>query len=122
MSTFILFFLRVLVFVGPGTQDICCLPLNKYSFFIVCVSTGAFRTILHELYQFSGCMAYLKRPSWITVELIFSELGHLDFMGYSARAKRAFGLHGLSWVGELVKVSYWAPGAEALVAFHPELI
>ena len=43
-------------------------------------------------------------------------------MGYSARAKRAFGLHGLSRVGELVKVSYWAPGAEALVAIQPELI
>ena len=37
-------------------------------------------------------------------------------MGYSARAKRAFGPYGLSRVSELVKVSYWAPGAEALVA------
>ena len=37
-------------------------------------------------------------------------------MGHSARARRAFGLHGLSRVGKLVKVSYWAPGVEALVA------
>ena len=36
-------------------------------------------------------------------------------MGYSARDKRAFGLHGLSRIGELVKVSYWAPDAEALL-------
>ena len=43
-------------------------------------------------------------------------------MGYSARDKRAFGLHGLSRIGELVKVSYWAQGAEALVAIQPELI
>ena len=43
-------------------------------------------------------------------------------MGYSARDKWAFGLHGLSRIGELVKVSYWAPGAEALVAIQPELI
>ena len=31
-------------------------------------------------------------------------------------------LHGLYRVVELVKVSYWAPGAEALVATQPELI
>ena len=43
-------------------------------------------------------------------------------MGYSAWAKRAFGLHGLSRVSELAKVSYWAPGDEALVAIQPELI
>ena len=43
-------------------------------------------------------------------------------MGYSAGAKRAFGLHGLSRIDELVKVSYWAPDAVALVAFQPELI
>ena len=43
-------------------------------------------------------------------------------MGYSARAERAFGLHGLSKIDELVKVSYWALGAEALVAIQPELI
>ena len=30
--------------------------------------------------------------------------------------------HGLCKVVELVKVSYWAPGAEALVAIQPELI
>ena len=29
---------------------------------------------------------------------------------------------GLCRVVELVKVSYWAPGAEALVAIQPELI
>ena len=29
---------------------------------------------------------------------------------------------GLCVVGELVKVSSWAPGAEALVAIQPELI
>ena len=33
MSTSTLFFLRILVFVGPGTQDICSLSLNKNSFF-----------------------------------------------------------------------------------------
>ena len=43
-------------------------------------------------------------------------------MGHSARAKQDFGLHGLSIVGKLVKVSYWASGAEALVAIQPELI
>ena len=43
-------------------------------------------------------------------------------MGYCARDKRDFGLLGLSRVGELVKVSYWAPGAEASVAIQPELI
>ena len=43
-------------------------------------------------------------------------------MGYSTRAKLAFRLHGLSRVGKLVKVSYWALGAKALVAFQPELI
>ena len=43
-------------------------------------------------------------------------------MGYSAQDKRAFGLHGLSRIGELVKVSYWALGVEALVAIQPELI
>ena len=43
-------------------------------------------------------------------------------MGYFARDKWAFGLHGLSRIGELVKVNYWAPGAEALVAIQPELI
>ena len=43
-------------------------------------------------------------------------------MGYSARDKRAFGLHGLSRIGELVKVSYWALGAEALMAIQLELI
>ena len=43
-------------------------------------------------------------------------------MGYSARAERAFRLHGLSRIDELVKVRYWAPGAVALVAFQPELI
>ena len=43
-------------------------------------------------------------------------------MGYSARNKWAFGLHGLSRIGELVKVSYWAPSSEALVAIQPELI
>ena len=43
-------------------------------------------------------------------------------MGYSARDKRAFGLHGLSRIDELIKVSYWAPGAEVLVAIQPELI
>ena len=29
---------------------------------------------------------------------------------------------GLCGVDELVKVSYWAPGVEALVAIQPELI
>ena len=29
---------------------------------------------------------------------------------------------GLCGVDELVKVGYWAPGAEALVAIQPELI
>ena len=43
-------------------------------------------------------------------------------MGYSAWDKRAFGLHGLSRIGELVRVSYWAPGDEALVAIQPKLI
>ena len=43
-------------------------------------------------------------------------------MGYSARDKRAFGLHGLSRIGKLVKVSYWVSGVEALVAIQPELI
>ena len=43
-------------------------------------------------------------------------------MGYSAQAKWAFRLHGLSRVGELVKVSHWALGAEALVAIQPELL
>ena len=43
-------------------------------------------------------------------------------MGYSARDKRAFGLHGLSRIGKLVKVSYWALGAEALVAIQPKSI
>ena len=43
-------------------------------------------------------------------------------MGYSARDKRDFGLHDLSRIGELVIVSYWAPGVEALVAIQPELI
>ena len=43
-------------------------------------------------------------------------------MGYSARDKRAFGLYGSSRIGELVRVSYWAPSAEALVAIRPELI
>ena len=43
-------------------------------------------------------------------------------MDYSARDKRAFGLYGLSRISELVKVSYWTPGAEALVAIQPELI
>ena len=43
-------------------------------------------------------------------------------MGYSARDKWAFGLHCLSRIGELIKVSYWASGAEALVAIQPELI
>ena len=40
-------------------------------------------------------------------------------MGYSIRA---FGLHGLNRMGELVQVSYWAPGDEALVPIQPELI
>ena len=31
-------------------------------------------------------------------------------------------LRGLCGVVELFKVSYWAPGAEALVAIQPELI
>ena len=31
-------------------------------------------------------------------------------------------LHDLCRVNELVKVSYWAPSAEALVAIQPELI
>ena len=43
-------------------------------------------------------------------------------MGYSAHDKRAFGLHGLSRIGELVRVSYLAPSVEALVAIQPELI
>ena len=43
-------------------------------------------------------------------------------MGYSTRDKRDFGLHGLSRIAELVRVSYLAPGAEALVAIQPELI
>ena len=43
-------------------------------------------------------------------------------MGYSARDKWAFGLHDLSKIGELIKVSYWAPGAKALVAIQLELI
>ena len=37
-------------------------------------------------------------------------------MGYSALDRRAFGLCGPSRIGELVRVSYWAPGAEVLVA------
>ena len=43
-------------------------------------------------------------------------------MGYSTQDKLAFGLHGLSRIGELVKVNYWASGAEALVAIQLELI
>ena len=43
-------------------------------------------------------------------------------MAYSAQDKRAFGLHDLSRIDELVKVSYWAPAAKALVAIQPELI
>ena len=41
-----------LFFVGPGSQDICSLPLNEYTFFFffVCVSTGAFGVFLHESY------------------------------------------------------------------------
>ena len=34
MLTSVLFFLRILVFVGPGTQDICSLPLIKIHFLI----------------------------------------------------------------------------------------
>ena len=43
-------------------------------------------------------------------------------MGYSARDKQAFGLHGLRRICELVRVSYWDPSADALVAIQPELI
>ena len=43
-------------------------------------------------------------------------------MGYFARDKWAFELHGLSRIDELIRVSYWAPGVEALVAIQPELI
>ena len=43
-------------------------------------------------------------------------------MGYSARDRRASGLHGLSRIGELVRVSYWALSAKVLVAILPELI
>ena len=31
-------------------------------------------------------------------------------------------LHGMCRAVELVKVSYWAPGAKALLAIEPELI
>ena len=37
-------------------------------------------------------------------------------MGYSAKAKQAFRLHGLSRIVEVVELSYWALGAEALRA------
>ena len=37
-------------------------------------------------------------------------------MGYSARAKQAFRLHSLSRIGEVVELSCWALGAEALRA------
>ena len=43
-------------------------------------------------------------------------------MGYFARDRRAFWLHGPSRIGELVKVSCWAPGAKAVLAIQPELI
>ena len=43
MSTFILFFhVHLFLFVGPGAQDVCSPPFNKYSFFIVYVLTGVF--------------------------------------------------------------------------------
>ena len=37
-------------------------------------------------------------------------------MGYSARAKQAFRLHGLSRIVEVVELSCWDLGAEALRA------
>ena len=37
-------------------------------------------------------------------------------MGYSARAKQAFRLHGLSRIVEVVELRCWALGAEALRA------
>ena len=43
-------------------------------------------------------------------------------MGYSTRDRRAFGLHGLSRIDVLVKVSCWAPGVKAVLAIQPELI
>ena len=51
MSTlYFSFHVYLFFFVGPGAQDICSLPFNKYSFFIVCVSTSAFCAFLHESY------------------------------------------------------------------------
>ena len=49
MSTSILFFLRILVFFGPGIEDICSLPFNKYSFFFLFFFFVALRAIFHEL-------------------------------------------------------------------------
>ena len=37
-------------------------------------------------------------------------------MGYSARAKQAFRLHGPSRIVEIIELSCWALGAEALRA------
>ena len=37
-------------------------------------------------------------------------------MGYSARSKQAFRLHGLIGIVEVVELSCWALGAEALRA------
>ena len=37
-------------------------------------------------------------------------------MGFSTRAKKAFRLHGLSRIVEVVELSCWALGAEALRA------
>ena len=43
-------------------------------------------------------------------------------MGYSAWAEPNLRLHGLSRVVKVVKLSCWAPGAEALWAEKHELI
>ena len=43
-------------------------------------------------------------------------------MGYSAWAEQTVRLHSLSSVVEVVKLSCWAPGVEALLAIHLELI
>ena len=59
-------------FVGSGTQDICSLPFNKYSFFLSFVSLLVYFALF-----FMNCINSLAawpnlNPSWIAVELISS--------------------------------------------------
>ena len=58
--------------LGLGPMTYVAFPLINIHFLSFYVSTGVFHSILHELYQFLGCMAYLGRPSWLAVELISS--------------------------------------------------